>query len=247
MHLIDLADQTTWPITLVDVLERHKLLFQQWLGSTTMQSAAAFGFAYADVRAELNTCEAIGWHCTRLTDIEIALIKSTGMQLPNEQTLHERIDRLVQTGQMTVPIADLLKSTNQAGEMGRKGRLWFCFFEPGEAGESGINRFFRHWGGEALYNSHEDNNVTSLALASIGTPCVVEAAVQIDSLCKHNSITDRVIERFLWEKGLFHREPEQSEGYTLGPIAAGSIKRVIKHPDIEFIRLTGCENWKTPI
>ncbi len=247
MHLINLADPTNWPRNLVNVLAKNEPLFQAWFAGHSLQNSAAFDAAHTDVRAELNTCEVIGWHCTRLTDTEIALIEATGMQLPNVQVLNERIDRLVESGQMTGLIADALKGTNQAGEMNRSGRLWFCFFAPREAGESGIYRFFRHWGGEALYNSHEDNDVTSPALASIGTPCVVEAAVQIRSLSPYSYVTKRVIERFLWGRGLVQSEPELSEGYTLAPIAAGSIKRVIKYPDVEFIRLTGCENWQTRI
>ncbi len=247
MHLIDLANPTTWPRNLVNVLEKNGPLFQAWFTGNPSQSGAAFDAAHADVTAELNTCEMIGWHCTRLTDSEIALIEATGMQLPNVQILKERIDRLVKAGQLTRLIADALKGTNQAGGMNRAGRIWFCFFAPGEAGESGIHRFFRHWGGEALYNSHEGNNVTSPVLTSIGTPCVVEAAVQIFSLSPHSYVTQRIIKRFLWGKSLFHSEPEILEGYTLSPISAGSIKRVTKHPDVEFIRLTGCENWQNPL
>ena len=247
MHLINLADPTTWPRNLVGVLEMHEPLFQAWFTGHPVQSGAAFDAAHAAVRGALDTCEVIGWHCTRLTDAEIALIEADGMQLPSVQLLNERIDRLVEIGQIAAPIADALKRTNQAGDENRAGRLWFCFFAPGEAGESGIHRFFRHWGGEALYNSHENNNVTSPVLASIGTPCVVEAAVQIRTLPQYSYVTQRVIERFLWAKGLFHSEPEIPEGYTVASIEAGSIKRVIRHPDFEFMLLTGCKNWQTPI
>ena len=247
MHLINLEDPTTWPRNLVDVLERYVPLSHAWLTRHPMLRDAAFDTAHADVQRELNTCEVTGWHCTRLTDAEIALIEATGMQLPNVQMLNERIDSLVEVGQITALIAGALKRTNQASEETRAGRIWFCFFAPREAGESGIHRFFQHWGGEALYNSHEGNNVTSLALAAIGTPCVVEVAVQIRSLSQYSQITQRVIERFLWGKGLFNPEPEILEGYTVTPIAVGSIKRVIKHPDFEFMRLTDCNNWQTPI
>lgn len=247
MHLISLADPTTWPRNLVGVLERHEPLFQAWFTGHSVQSGAAFDAAHADVRGALDTCEVIGWHCTRLTDAEIALIEADGMQLPSVQMLNERIDRLVETGQIAATIADALKGTNQAGDENRAGKLWFCFFAPREAGESGVHRFFRHWGGEALYNSHENNKVTSPALAAIGTPCVVEAAVQIRTLSQYSYVTQRVIERFLWAKDLVDPEPEIPEGYTAAPIEAGSIKRVIRHPDSEFMRLTGCKNWQTPI
>jgi hypothetical protein len=247
MHLFSLTDPTTWPRNLVDVLESHESLFHAWFTGPKVQSGAAFNPAHADVRGALDTCEVIGWHCTRLTDAEIKLIEADGMQLPNVQMLNERINRLVETGQIAATIADALNGNNQAGDENRAGRLWFCLFAPIEAGESGIHRFFRYWGGEALYNSHENNKVTSPVLASIGTPCVVEAAVQIRTLCQYSYVTQRVIERFLWTKGLFHPEPEIPEGYTVAPIEAGSIKRVIRHPDFEFMRLTGCKNWQTPI
>lgn len=55
MHLINLADPTSWPRNLVDVLERHEALFQAWFTEHSLGSAAAFDAAYADVRAELNT------------------------------------------------------------------------------------------------------------------------------------------------------------------------------------------------
>lgn len=247
MHLINLADTTTWPQNLVRVLERYKGLFQSWFTGRPLQNGDTFDVADADVRAELNTCEVIGWHCTRLTDSEIAMIESTGMQLPNVHILNARIDRLVAAGHMTEILADALKCTNQAGDMNRAGRLWFFFFAPSEAGESGIHRFFRHWGGEALYNSHEDHSVTSPVLSSIGSPCVVEAVVPIRSLPQYSFLTQRVIQRFLWQKGLFHFKPEMPEEYSETPILVNSIKRVIKHPDVEFMRLTGCKNWQTPI
>ncbi len=123
MHLISLADPTTWPRNLVGVLERHETLFQAWFTGHPVQSVAAFDAAHADVRGALDTCEVIGWHCTRLTDAEIALIEADGMQIPSVQMLNERIDRLVETGQIAAPIADALKRTNQAGDENRAGRL----------------------------------------------------------------------------------------------------------------------------
>jgi hypothetical protein len=76
MHLISLTDPTTWPRNLVDVLESHESLFQAWFTGHKVQSGAAFNLAHADVRGALDTCEVIGWHCTRLTDAEIELIEA---------------------------------------------------------------------------------------------------------------------------------------------------------------------------
>ncbi len=123
MHLINLADPTTWPRNLVGVLEWHESLFQAWFTGHSVQNGAAFDEAHAAVRGALDTCEVIGWHCTRLTDAEIVLIEADGMLLPSVQLLNERIDRLVETGQIAAPIADALKRTNQAGDENRAGRL----------------------------------------------------------------------------------------------------------------------------
>jgi hypothetical protein len=55
-------------------------------------------------------------------------------------------------------ILERQKSENQSDEKYRKNMIWFCFFLPKIAGEHGIMRFFRSWGGEALYNSHEKDD-----------------------------------------------------------------------------------------
>ena len=77
------------------------------------------------------------------------------MQPPNRQILAERIRRAQADGLVTAEIADRLIAENEADHKFRKGLIWFCFYEPRMKDEGAIARFFRHWGGEALYNSHE--------------------------------------------------------------------------------------------
>ena len=124
----------------------------------------------------------VGWQRTRLTDEEIAIIRAGGLSLPNADMLHMRIDRVVGAGQLDPGVAASLQARNQADEANRAGKLWFCFFAPSRGGETGINRFFRCWGGEALYNSHEDHPVNAKELGAIGTPSIVEAEVPISLL-----------------------------------------------------------------
>ena len=128
--------------------------------------------------------EMVGWHCTRLTDPEIEEISRNGMRLPDGTILARRIDAVAEAGCLAPDVARLLKSRNQADEENRSGTVWFCFFPPGRAGKDGIGRFFRHWGGEALYNSHERDPVSSQAISCIGTPCLVEANVPIAALAR---------------------------------------------------------------
>jgi hypothetical protein len=125
--------------------------------------------------------------------------------------------------------------------------VWFCFFRPGDAGESGIVRFFRHWGGEALYNSHEDDAITSPALRRIGTPSIVEADVPIASLEPNGGLASKVVRRFLITRGLRTVEPTDHEDRIKRSLSAENVRRVIRYPDPDFVALTGCDRWRTSL
>jgi hypothetical protein len=188
-----------------------------------------------------------GWHCTRLTDEEADSIIEGGMCLPDAAMLARRIERLVQQGLLTRQIAERLKTENQAHETNRAGMVWFCFFAPHIGGESGIERFFRHWGGEALYNLHEDDPLTSPAISCIGTPCLVEANVPISSLEKYGGLDSKVIRRYLISRGLVTREPVDHEDRIKRPLSAEHVRRIIRFPEPDFLSLTGCAEWRIPL
>jgi hypothetical protein len=159
--------------------------------------------------------------------------------------LNARIDRVVSQGLLTAKIAMRLKEENQAHEPNRAGRVWFCFFPPGSAGEGGINRFFRLWGGEALYNSHEEHAVNARALRAIGTPCIVEAEVPISSLGGNNhGLTFKVVRRYLIYRGYYTSEPCDHEDRIILPLPAACIRHVHRFPDLRFLALSGCSDWR---
>ena len=189
----------------------------------------------------------IGWHCTRLTEAEIAHIVDQGMQLPSTAMLESRIDACVADGQISPAIAFRLKAKNQSGDWNREGRLWFCFFPPRLAGESGIRRFFRHWGGEALYNYHEDDPEISPVLGSVGTPCVVEAKVPVAALEQDHGLAFSVVRRFLVSHGLRTTEPLEHESRMKRPLTSDAVRNVHRFPGTEFQTLTGCGTWRRPI
>jgi hypothetical protein len=188
-----------------------------------------------------------GWHCTRLTNAEIDEIQLNGMQLPDIASLVRRIDALVEAGQLPRDIAAQLSVKNQAAESSRAGMVWFCFFPPRLGGERGIGRFFRHWGGEALYNSHQDDPVISAAISGIGTPSLVEADVPIAFLERDSGLAMKIARRFLNSRGYHNSEPLEHEGRIKHPLPARCIRRVIRFPDSDFLSLTGCADWRSPL
>jgi hypothetical protein len=169
------------------------------------------------------------------------------MSLPNPEMLTGRIKAVEGEGLISSQIAQFLLSNNQADEEYRTNMIWFCFFSPYIAGESGIERFFRHWGGEALYNSHEDHPVSGPALAEIGIPCIVEANVPLSSLSPYSWLETKIIRRFLVARGWKTVECINHEGHSMQAIPVENIVRVIRYPESDFITLTGCDEWHDPI
>ena len=245
--LVDLDHPENWPIELLSVLNHHYELLRNWEERTKTRDANAYDQAICDIDAAMRPFAIKGWHCTRLTDEEISSILAHGLQLPDASMLYRRIDALVRSGAVTAQIAENLKSTNQAQEKNRVGMVWFCFFPPRLAGEKGIARFFRHWGGEALYNSHESNPVTSKQLRCIGMPCIVEAEVPVTLMPKSGGFSAKIVRRFLVGRGHVSVEPSEHEDRIKWPLPADQICRVIRFPEPDFVELTGCRSWRRPL
>lgn len=245
--VLDLDAPQTWPVALRSYLDAHHDLFLGWEAGDGRVAAATFDTAIYGLMDALRPYALTGWHCTRLTDSEIEHIRRSGLQLPDTALLNHRIDALVESGHLTGDIARRLKGKNQSSERNRADMVWFCFFPPKLAGEHGIERFFRHWGGEALYNSHEDDPITSPAISGIGTPCLVEADVPIASLEKNGGLSFKIVRRFLISRGYETQEPVAHEDRIKQPLSGDSVRRIIRFPDPDFCALTGCAGWRVPI
>ncbi|OEK01171.1 hypothetical protein BFP97_06445 [Roseivirga sp. 4D4] len=251
MQMITLHSEETWPASLKSYLERNLQLFASWEFRDTKHAFQKvqtweYDSAIYGLRDVLNNHALHGYHCTRLTDVEIDGILSEGMSLQNKDTLSARINQLLLEGKISEHIGHRLKNENQANEEYRSHMLWFCFFEPQLAGESGIKRFFRSWGGEALYNSHESDPETGIVLSAIGTPCLIEAEVPISILNQHSFLAMKVVRNFLKNRDYDMKECIDHEGYATNNLDSCFIKRVMKYPDSDFIRLTGCDEWDDP-
>lgn len=163
----------------------------------------------------------------------------------NGRSLHDRIDTLISTGEISEEIGNRLKTENQADEDNRTEMIWFCFFPPHKAEQDGIERFFRSWGGEALYNSHEDDPETGSILGQIGTPCIIEADVPIsDGILWLETKIARI---FLINRGFETPECIDPEGYCSTHIPLQNIRRVLRLPEEDFFKLTDAGNWDPPL
>jgi hypothetical protein len=255
-----LPDGGTWPENVLAFLQKNVDVFDRWYNReeetstfTEAKHVAAVAEAHRYDQAILALSEELkphslrGYHCTRLTDQEIDQIKKHGMSLPDTELLYRRIDALIGARVLTKEAATKLKSKNQADEQFRKSRIWFCFYEPLIAGQGGIEDLLRHWGGEALYNSHDRDEELGPLLRSIGMPCLVEVDAPITSLRSIDSLSIDVARVYATKSTSTSTVKVQFEACVLAPLLAPSIINVIRFTHPEFRRLTGCEAWSPPL
>jgi hypothetical protein len=254
-----LNDQATWPNEILRYLRRHHDLFLTWELRRTDENrapmnpelahimASQFDRAIYGLRELLRPYSLLGYHCTRLTDGEIDHIHSNGMQPPSAKMLSRRIQKLCDAGLLESAIADRLRQENQADENYRRGLIWFCFFPPHLAGQFGIERLLRSWGGEALYNSHERDSLTGPILKRIGTPCLIEADVPIASFQRYTSLENHLYRQFLVDRGHHTNERLEHEDCATCSISASHVRRVIRFTEPDFIELTNCDSWTPPL
>ena len=248
-QLLDLDNPQSWPPPLADFLDWHHQLFLSWekRGSSSRRtSPQEYDDAIRALEEILSLYALRGWHCTRLTGAEIAAIDRDGMSLPNVEMLARRIDAVAAAGGFTPEVAAALKAKNQAHEKNRAGMLWFCSFPPAIEYD-GVSDFFRHWGGEALYNSHDHHPQNAPLIGKVGTPCIVEADVPIAFFAPHSWLSIKVVRRFLISRGFQTREPVHHEDRIIKPLPASAIRRVIRYPSPEFMELSGCEKLRPPL
>lgn len=245
--VVDLKSVSMWPTPLLAYLDAHHDVFLDWANGPVRVDAATYDRAIYGLIDVLQPYAIVGWHCTRLTDREIAAIVAEGMQLPDTGMLTRRINGVAEEGLLTAGVAERLRSKNQAHEPNRAGMIWFCFFPPGHAGEGGIGRLLRFWGGEALYNSHDRHPETAAVLRSIGTPSIIEAEVPIAFLGPHGGLAFKVARRYLMFRGYQTKEPCDHEDSVRQPLPANCIYRVISFPHPDFLALSACGLWHEPL
>ena len=241
---IILSDQSTWPSDVIEFLEVNFESFLGWECNCCENTPVClYEKAICEMQSILKRHSLIGYHCTRLTESEIKHIRANGLLLQNAASLGKRIACLEESGLLGSDVARCLKNTNQADCPSRANKLWFCFYEPYLAGCGGIRRFFCHWGGEALYNSHEGDRATGKALRNVGVPCIVKAKVPIASLGRNCYPDSTMIKVFLSQREHQIENEKGHEGYSTEEIGSQNIIKIIEHPGDQFITLTKCDEW----
>jgi hypothetical protein len=192
----------------------------------------------------------VGFHCTRLTFAEVNNVVGSGLKPLSLELICERIESCISQGLLDKADGEYLRESpairrcisNQNGR--RTGLLWFCPNRSSLADYYGISRFFRMWGGEALYWGHEDDSRIATVLLRLGVPCVIKCAVPYSHA---NHYGENLSERFLAHLVADEIEyPEPSaifDLFTETNISPSGILQVIVAGSAEFESLTHFQNW----
>jgi hypothetical protein len=122
--------------------------------------------------------------------------------------------------------------------------LWFVCGASILKLELNVLRLLRSWGGEALYNSHEQDPVSWPTLRSLGKACIIKCRLlpQQINLPRHG-LGAKIEEAFLQNRGVSTPNDPQFDTHMKQTLPAEQILNIIEKDDPEFLSLTDYETW----
>lgn len=255
---IEIHDINTWPVKAVSILSENlnllanhaakdrEYIFAPWDEKINFVNEYAYerNLILKELDNILKGYSLVGYHCARLLDYEIAEIQSIGMEASNN-FLQRKIAQAVTQKVFSFDFASYLLSKKLHVQQGtRRGKLYFVCGKSELQHEDVISKFFRCWGGEAIFNLHENDNFSWPILSTLGKPCIIKTALIPEKLVLLPNISERLETSFLQTKGV---STSDSAGFdTLirgGLLPPTQILKIIDINDPEFPTLTNYKSW----
>lgn len=178
--LIALDDETTWPQSIVSIVERLLSSSQRPMNPDLLKQILEQALPH----------EIVGFHATRLHRVHIELLKNgTRTLVPlSPEDERARVYDVVRHGDLSEDEAEALLATSRVHESFsnipiRQGLL-YLYFTNIVFKKDICFKFFRYWGGDSLgqHFIHEE------IVRRIGIPCVVKISVPVKFV---NFISDK--------------------------------------------------------
>jgi len=195
----------------------------------------------------------IGYHCTRLTREEIEDIKTSGMKTLSEELIKKRLSDALDNKYITKDQYNYLNSSKyiEGNYKNANGnRTDMIFFCPNKStlhkDPHGIYRFFKSWGGEALYWGHENDKNICETLQSIGTPCIIKCSVPFTEsklFCIRNSYSERFLSFFISNDIQYPEPSAECDMMIKRSLKTNEVINVIEFSNPLFKELTKYDSW----
>ena len=267
--VINFDDVGSWPSDFLNVVAENRNLFirhhkEEKLIDRLAESDVAFRIERPENRhkneykkilsrlsAILQGHKVMGYHCTRLTDSEIQCIKESGLKVLTDNLIAVRLNDALTEGVLPreayehISNSDTLKkSVSDQGQGRRKGMIWFVASKETLKQSGSVYRFFKFWGGEALYNNHEADKKISPYLKSIGVPCIIKASIPF-SEGQHpiEYYVENFICRDIFDEIRCSQYSDELNIYVKRNLCFTEILEVITVTDPRFEQLTNYMKW----
>ncbi len=230
--LIALDDETTWPQSIVPIVEGLLSSSQRPMNPDLLQQ----------ILEQVMPHDIVAFHATRLHKVHIEALRSGKKTLAplSPEDEKARVYDVVRHGDLSEDKARALLDTTRANKSCRKGLLGL-FFTDTIFGRDACFYFFRYWGGESLGQNGPHKEI----LQRIGIPCVVEVEVPIKFVHTWNLGKDFVNayiqnhERKYIDEGM--------HGYIDNPACPVTVRNVIEFGSERFKEMTSGVDWWEPI
>jgi hypothetical protein len=228
-HII-LDDVDTWPSEVQMLLNSVKI-------TKDNRRTVAEG-----IHALVKDCTVSGFHCTRLTQAEQAVLLTSRRIYPLEpEHALTRIQDRVLAGDFSEKIGAALKQNSAAARKERKGL--FHFLLEREVPDS-FYHFFRYWGGEALYLPFiKQDGEMERALHAVGIACIVEVSIPVRILPDQIAANGILSMHAQWNKIRGIGE-EGRYGWVESDL---EVLRIIQHGSPDFEPFVEGLSWFRPI
>ncbi len=208
---------------------------------------AAWDAALALAKHTTASGHLLGFHATRLMDHEVEEIRRCGLELLSVDLLQRRLVAAQSLGALRAEQTARLLARHQAADDNRSRMTAFAFTREQLKSQSDFERLFRSWGGEAHYNSHEDDEETGPLLRSLGTPCIVVAALRVADVETHMEVGHRLVNIWCAGRDIVPEHEPLFGGKVRVHMPGESILKIIRLDDPEFVALTKHDKWRRPL
>lgn len=130
------------------------------------------------IEENLNKRKIVCYHCTRLTRDEYKLIKENGLIVLTKKS---QIDRIKKIGLNKEEEAQIIKTLKMKDIFNRKGQIHFIYSL--KSIDFGCVPFFKHWGGESIYDNINGFETAKKKILGISEPYIIKFNVKYSDIC----------------------------------------------------------------